>query len=146
MIQQARLDGHGRRDRGPARGRRAAARSAAPSTIPTWRCRAADAPDAATEKALRKRLDDAEFEEHARASQRPRPGDPGGRCRSRPPAPTTSSTLQHAHAEAAGPGATAATAATLVEPEPTPLEPRRPSGMAELDAAIAALADAGGPA
>ena len=46
----------------------AAARCAGRSTIPHLATPAPDAPDAVAEKALRKRLDDAEFEEHARAS------------------------------------------------------------------------------
>ena len=54
-----------------------AARSAAPSTTPTWPAPAPGAPDAAAEKALRRRLDDAEVERLARAEHAPRPRHPG---------------------------------------------------------------------
>ena len=103
---------------------------------------AVDAPDAAAEKALRKRLDDAEFEEHARAAKA-RDLETQAALALQVAGSDDLEALHLAVAETTATlGATAAEAAALADLERAAAEAEEQTvRLAELDATVAELAD-----
>ena len=103
---------------------------------------AVDAPDAAAEKALRKRLDDAEFEEHARAAKA-RDLETQAALALQVAGSDDLEALHLAVTETtASLGATAAEAAALADLERAAAEAEEQTvRLAELDATVAELAD-----